>query len=287
MLVVRPQSPVTPDVAKVVPLPIEIYEYIIDHLLYSPETLCACALVCHAFTQRAQKLLFTFICFTRQTNVFKPTMFTKPYVWPAVRFVQTLSHFPHLARHVKALVISVEDRADNAVHQILPQLDNLEELVLEGNTRRNSVDFRRKLGHDLRVGILERCSSERLVVIYLVYVKNVPLCLLSLAPRLESLALQSVSFAPELDHHGTVGGVLYLHKKIKERRPPSRLREVYVKSTTSEEWRTLYPWLEHVHLELTHIKSLELHIDFETLEKWSSKRVSRRYRTSYAGVQQR
>ena len=52
-------------------------------------------------------------------------------------------------------------------------------------------------------------------------------------------------------------------RKIKERRPPARLREVYVKSTTSEEWRTLYPWLEHVHLELTHIKTLELHIDFE------------------------
>ena len=178
--------------SKVVTLPIEIYEYIIDHLLYSPETLCACALVYYAFTQRAQKLLFTFICLTRQTNVFKPTMFTKPYVWPAVRFVQTVSHFPHLARHVKALIISVEDpfelycndlswtRADNAVHQIFPQLDNLEELVLEGNTRGNCVDFRRKLGHDLRVGILERCSSERLVVIYLVYVKNVPLCLLSL-----------------------------------------------------------------------------------------------------------
>ena len=75
--------------------------------------------------------------------------------------------------------------------------------------------------------------------------------------------MQRVSFAPELDHHGIIGGVLYLHKKIKERRPPARLREVYVKSTTSEEWRTLYPWLEHVHLELTHIKTLELHIDFE------------------------
>jgi hypothetical protein len=103
------------------------------------------------------------------------------------------------------------------------------------------------------------------MMIYLVHVKNVPLCLLGLATRLESLALQGVSFAPELDYDVTVGGALSfkLHKQIKERRPPARLREVYVKSTTSEEWRTLYPWLEHVHLDLTHIKTLELHIDFK------------------------
>jgi len=207
--------------------------------------------------------------------VFKPTLFTRSYAWPAVRFLQTLSLSPHLARYVKALIIGVEDplelyyedlswtRADNALHQILPQLDNVEELVLEGNTLGSCVNFRRKLGHDLRAGILERCSSERLVVIYLVHLKNVPLCLLSLAPRLESLALQSVSFAPELDHHAIAGGPLSSHNNIKERRPPARLKAVYVRSTTSKQWRTLYPWLEHVHLDLTHIKTLELHIDFK------------------------
>lgn len=48
--------------------------------------------------------------------------------------------------------------------------------------------------------ILERCSFERLVTIYLTHVRNVPLCLLGLAPWLESLALKSVSFVPESDH---------------------------------------------------------------------------------------
>jgi len=146
-------------------------------------------------------------------------------------------------------------------------IDNVEELVLEGNTLGSCVNFRRKLGHDLRAGILERCSSERLAVIYLVHLKNVPLCLLSLAPRLESLALQSVSFAPELDHHAIAGGPPSSHNNIKERRLPARLKAVYVRSTTSKQWRTLYPWLEHVHLDLTHIKTLELHIDFKDARK--------------------
>lgn len=110
MLVVHPQNPANPDEPKVVPLPIEIYEdIIVSTRLYSPETLRACALVCHLFAQRAQKLLFSYICLIRPTNVFIPAVFIRSCIWASVRFLETLFSFPHFARYVKALIIHIEN----------------------------------------------------------------------------------------------------------------------------------------------------------------------------------
>ena len=268
----NPQSPsAIPDGSKVVPLPTEIYESILDELAESPETLRACALVCHLFAQRAQKLLFSSIFLTRPTKVFKRALGIRSYVWPSMRFLQIISSSPLLAGHVKSLIISDTAhlqfyreelswiRSDNTVHQILPRLTNLKELGFEGNFRGSGLNFR-KWGDNLRVGILEQCSSERLVVIRLTCVRNVPLSLLGLAPRLETLVLKKVLFLPDF----TAEEVFYLQRyaKLKERSPPARLKHLSVTMTISEEWRTIYPWLAS-HLDLMHIKTLDLHIDFE------------------------
>ena len=270
----HPQSPrATPEGSKVVQLPTEIYESILDELIESPETLCACALVCHLFAQQAQKLLFSSISLTHPAKVFKPALGIRLFVWPSMRFLQIISSSPHLAGYVKTLGISDEApiqfyreecswiRSDNAVHQILPRLVNLEELDLEGNPRGMSLNFR-KWGDDLRAGILERCSSERLVAIHLAHVRNVPLNILILAPRLETLGLKKVRFVPEFDHY-TVGEVFDLQQyTTKEKSPPARLERVSVTLMRCEEWRTFYPWLVS-HLDLTHLRLLELHVDFD------------------------
>ena len=178
-----------------------------------------------------------------------------------MRFHQILSSSPHLAGYVKSLVISDEAnlhfyreelswiRSDNTLHRILPQLVNLEELELEGNPRGSSLNFR-KWGDSLRAGILERCSSERLVTLHLAHVRNIPLSLLALAPRLETLMVRRALFVP--DDHDT---------KLKER-SPTQLKHFSVILMKSEEWYTFYLWLAS-HLDLTYIKTLELIIDFE------------------------
>jgi len=245
-----------------VSLPIEVYESILDELSESPETLRACALVSHLFAQRAQKLLFSYVSLTRPTKVFKAALGIRSHVWPSMRFHHILSSSPHLAGYVKSLVISDEAtlhfyreelswiRSDNMLHRILPQLVNLEELKLEGNPRGSSLNFR-KWGDSLRAGILERCSSERLVTLHLAHVRNIPLSLLALAPRLETLWLKRALFVP--DDHDT---------KLKEKSPPAQLKHFSVIWMRSEEWHTFYPWLAS-HLDLTYIKILELNIDFE------------------------
>jgi hypothetical protein len=191
-----------------------------------------------------------------------------------MRFLQIISSSPHLAGYVKTLGVSDEAplqfyreerswiRSDNTVHQILPRLANLEELRLEGNPRGIGLNFR-KWGDGLRAGILERCSSERLVTIHLAHLRNVPRNLLVLAPRLETLGLKKVLFVPEFDRY-TVGEVFDLQQYTtpKERVPPARLKHVSVTWMRCEEWRTFYPWLAS-HLDLTHIKLLLLHVDFE------------------------
>jgi hypothetical protein len=272
MLDPNPLSPsAIPDGSKTVPLPTEIYESILDELAESPETLRACALVCHLFAQRAQKLLFSSICLTRPTKVFKRALGIRSYVWPSMWFLQIISSSPCLTGHVKSLIVSDTAhlqfyreelswiRSDNTVHQILPRLTNLKELGLEGNFRGSGLNFR-KWGDNLRVGILEQCSSERLVVIRLTCVRNVPLSLLGLAPGLETLVLKKVLFLPDF----TAEEVFYLQRyaKLKERSPPARLKHLSVTMTISDEWRTIYPWLAS-HLDLTHIKILDLYIDFE------------------------
>jgi len=272
MLDPNPQSPgAIPDGLKVVPLPTEIYESILDELAESPETLRACALVCHLFAQRAQKLLFSSICLTGPTKVFNRALGIRSYVWPSMRFLQIISSSPRLAEHVKSLIVTDTAhlqfyreelswiRSDNMVHQILPRLTNLKELGLEGNFRGSSLNFR-KCGDNLRMRILEQCSSERLVGIRLTCVRNVPLSLLGLAPRLETLVLTKVLFVP--DFAAEEVSHLQRYAELKEKSPPARLKHFSVKLTTSEEWRTIYPWLAS-HLDLTHIKTLDLHIDFE------------------------
>ncbi|KIM36668.1 hypothetical protein M413DRAFT_449017 [Hebeloma cylindrosporum] len=273
MVIPHPQRPSdTADGSEVVPLPTEIYESILDELSDSPKTLCACALVCHLFAQRAQQLLFSSICLKRPTKVYKPDLGIRSYVWPSMRFLQIISSSPHLAGYVKSLIVSDQDdlrkyyreelswiRSDKAVHQILPRLDNLKELGLKGNIRGGRLNCR-KWGDSLRAGILGRCSSESLVAINLVHVRNVPLSFLSLAPRLEKLELQSVLFVPEFNH-STAGEVFDL-QKVEGRSPTVRLQHLAVTWSSSDEWHTFYPWLVSLQ-SLTHIKTLDLHVNFE------------------------
>ena len=267
----------TTDGSNLISFPTEIYESILDELVESPETLLACALVSRLFAQLAQKLLFSCICLKRPTRVANPALGEEPYVRPSIGFFRALSSSPHLAGYVKSLIVSdanqfqrhytyrenrswIRSSSDNAVHQILPLLGNLEELGLAGNAR-DSLDFL-AWGNDLRIGIMEQCSSDRLVKIRLAYVRNIPLSLLGLAPRLETLRLKNVLFISDLDHT-TFGKAsdLQEYMKLKERHPPARLKHVSVTSTHAEDWSAWYPWLAS-HLDLTSIKTLNLNIDF-------------------------
>ena len=265
----------TTDGSNFISFPTEIYEFILDELVESPETLRSCALVSRLFAQLSQKLLFSCICLKRPTQVLNPAPGDESYVRPSIGFFRVLSSSPHLARYVKSLIVSdadpfrhpntyrenrswIRSTSDNAVHQILPLLA-LEELGLAGNVQ-DSLDFL-AWGNDLRMGILEQCSSDRLVNIRLAFVRNVPLSLLGLAPRLETLKLKSVLFISDSDH--TTFGRAF---DLQERHPPARLKHVSVTSTNAEEWSAWYPWLAS-HLDLTHIKTLELHIDFYDVEE--------------------
>ena len=146
--------------------------------------------------------------------------------------------------------------------QILPLLANLEELCLAGNALQKPLDFL-AWRNDLRMGPLEQCSSDRLVKIRLAYVRNVPLNLVGLAPRLETLGLKRVSFISDLDHNTVRWAfVLQEYMKLEQKSPLARLKHVSVTSTSFEEWRTCYPWLAS-RLDLSHIKTLELNIMFD------------------------
>jgi hypothetical protein len=273
----------TTDGSNLIFFPTEIYESILDELVEWPETLRACALVSRLFAQLAQKLLFSCICLKRPTKVVNPALGEESYVRPSIGFFRTLSSSPHLAGYVKSLIVSdadsfrqhytyrenrswIRSSSDHAVHQILPLLANLEELGLAGNARDSRLDFL-AWGNDLRIGILEQCSSDRLVTIRLAYIRNVPLSLLGLAPRLETLRLKNVLFISDVDHT-TFGRPLYLQENMKlmERHTPARLKHVSVTSSHAEEWCACYPWLAS-HLDLTHIKTLELNIDFDDAEE--------------------
>jgi len=266
----------TTDGSNLISLPTEIYETILDELVEWPQTLRACALVSHLFAQLAQKLLFSCICFKSLSKVVNPAVGDKSYVQPSIRFFQILSSSPHLAGYVKSLIVTdadlfkhyyayhenIRSSSDNAVPQILPLLANLEELGLAGTVLREHHLGFLAWQNDLRMGILEQCSSDRLVKIRLAYVRNVPLNLIGLAPRLETLGLRDVSFISDLDHD-TVRRAFDLQEymKLRQRSPPARLKHVSVTSMSFEEWRICYLWLAP-HLDLTQIKTLELHIEF-------------------------
>jgi hypothetical protein len=270
----------TTDGSNLISFPTEIYESILNELVEWPQTLRACALVSHLFAYLAQKLLFSCIFFKRPSKVVNPAVGDESYVRPSIRFFQILSSSPHLVGYVKSLIVSDADlfRHDytsrvnrswihsSAVPQILPLLANLEELGLAGNAGEKRLDFL-AWPNDLRMGILEQCSSDRLVKIRLAYVRNVPLNLVSLAPRLETLGLKRVSFISDSDHN-TVRRAFDLqdYMKLKQRSPPARLKHVSVMSTSFEEWRTCYPWLAS-RLDLTHIQTLELNIEFDEAEE--------------------
>lgn len=76
-----------------------------------------------------------------------------------------------------------------------------------------------------------------------------------------------MSFILDSDHTTAGRGFdLQDYIKVKERYPPARLKDVSVTSMSSEEWRTYYPWLAS-RLDLTHIETLELNIDFGDAEE--------------------
>ena len=142
------------------------------------------------------------------------------------------SPLPPILGSVKSLIVVTIDQStssDNAVQQILSLLANLEELGLAGDTRDSKLAFL-DWGNDLRMGILELCSSDRLVKICLVHV-SFPLSALGLAPRLETLKLRHVLFISdsELDHRTYGSGFGFEFRWYimrKEKHPPARLKHV-------------------------------------------------------------
>jgi hypothetical protein len=193
--------------------------------------------------------------------------------------LQTLSSSPHLARYVRSLNISdvkSYDKepswidSDDAVHKIVTLLADLEALSLGCTTGGIHLNFL-EWGHDLRRAISKRCSSERLVAIHLAHLRCVPLRLLGLAPQLEELRLTGVFFAPELDR--SIFHLAYTSQddvKLKERLPRARLKHLSLTSTISGEWRTFYYLLDHVQLDLTHLKALKIHVNFSNREDVSA-----------------
>jgi len=263
----------TTDGADLSSFPAEIYESIIDQLADSPNALRRCALVCRLFAQRAQMLFFSYISLERPT---KPTR-SRSHLWPSMRFLQLLSTSSHLAGYVKSLKISDEDPLqvyreelswickDQAVPQILPLLVNVEKLQLSGTPRGSSLDVR-TWGDNLYMGIMERCASEGLVALNLLRVRNIPLSVLGLAPRLQTLELTQVFFAPEFNDRASVGESSTPEEQ-KKSHPPARLEFLSVASTCHE-WRTFY---HHVHLDLAHIKDLTFQIEFEDVTEEEAK----------------
>ncbi|KAF8970397.1 hypothetical protein BDZ97DRAFT_91858 [Flammula alnicola] len=260
-----PSDPLPPEIPcdrKVVSLPPELYEAIIDHI-DDYVSLQNCALVCHLFALRCQKALFHSIRLGRPVRNFKNNIVSTQH--PSQRFLEIISNFPHLCGYVKELEITDGARLnfyreelswirkDRALHDILPKLDSLGALCIAGNPTGNRLNFR-AWNPDLKLAILLKChsSASSLTKIALTRVRNIPVTLFSHAPALESLYLFKAIFVPA--EFPTVERACH--------RP--KLKELYITTTTHNEWSSIYPWLldEDHSLDLTSLTSLSLHVDF-------------------------
>lgn len=247
-------------------LPPELCEAIIDQI---PTRDCLslqnCALVCHLFALRAQRILFKSIILSRPHKGFRWNVLSLRH--PSRRFFMLINGSPHLQNYVEDLEIADNAhlsfyreelswiRQDMALPIIISKLDNLRHLSISGNHTGNRLNFN-AWTEALKSAILKKCQSSLLTKISLTYVRNVPISIFLQAPALESVHLFKSVFI--------VDGVLPVSSQVY--RP--KLREFTYTATTYYEWTSFYPWLLNYDggIDLTFLTYLSLHVDFSVHE---------------------
>lgn len=246
-------------------LPPELYEAIIDHLDDDNNTLKQCALVSHFFAHRCQQLLFKSVTLARPFKQFEGNIVSKN--WPSQNLYRILVSSPHLSQLIQELEITDGTlmnfyreemswiRKDSDVTRILPLLDKLQALLIAGNHMGSRLNFR-AWKSPLKFAILRKAPS--LSTIYLAYIRNVPWMIFKSVPSLKSLALYQVSFVPD------DATVLPVDPELDADSKQAKLETLHIKTTSREEWRSLYLWLQidNGSFDLDHLIDLTLDIDF-------------------------
>jgi hypothetical protein len=244
-------------------LPPELCEAIIDQIPTQDRlALQNCALVCHLFALRAQRILFKSITLSRPHKGFRWNVLSLRH--PSRRFFTLLNGSPHLGTYVEELEIADNAhlsfyreelswiRQDMALPIIISKLDNLRHLSISGIHTGNRLNFN-AWTEALKSALLKRCQSPLLTKISLKYVRNVPISIFLQAPALESVDLFKSVFI--------VDGVLPVSSQAYK----PKLREFTYTATTYYEWTSFYPWLlndDGGGLDLTFLTYLSLHVDF-------------------------
>ncbi|KDR76494.1 hypothetical protein GALMADRAFT_139422 [Galerina marginata CBS 339.88] len=243
-------------------LPPELLEIIIGHV--EAESLKVCALVCRGFAHHCQKRLFKRITLERPFQSVKRDTVHK--VWPAQRFYEVLSKSPNLCKLVEELEISDAAfkslyreelswiRKDSNLSKILPILNNLKGLIIQGNDIGSGLDFR-AWEPELKLAIWRKCQS--LSKISLVFMRNVPLTLLKFAPSLKTLSLYQILFIPD-------DSTLSSAAEPTTPAIQAQLKSLNIWTISNDEWTSLHPWLlfESRSVDLSHLVRLNLHVGF-------------------------
>ncbi|KAF8191154.1 hypothetical protein BJ912DRAFT_304191 [Pholiota molesta] len=178
-----------------------------------------CALVCHLFALRAQRILFKSITLSRPHKGFRWNVLSLRH--PSRRFFTLLNGSPHLGTYVEELEIADNAhlsfyreelswiRQDMALPIIVAKLDNLRHLSISGNHTGNRLNFN-AWTEALKSALLKRCQSPLLTKISLKYVRNVPISIFLQAPALESVDLFKSVFI--VDGVLSVSGQVYKPK---------------------------------------------------------------------------
>ncbi|KAF8906827.1 hypothetical protein CPB84DRAFT_367498 [Gymnopilus junonius] len=254
-------------------LPPELYEAILDHLGGDSTALRTCALVSRLFARKCQQLLFRSITLGRPFKQFEGSIVSKN--WPSKNLYQTFSSSPHLGRLIEEFEISDATlmnfyreelswiRKDLDVARILPLLGNLQALVITGNYMGSRLNFR-AWKPELKFAILRKTPS--ISTIYLAYIRNVPWMILKSIPSLKSLYLYQVSFV------ANDATVLPVSAELDADSKQAELETLHIKTTSREEWRSLYLWLQidNGSFDLDHLTDLTLDVDFVIEEPQTS-----------------
>ncbi|KDR76502.1 hypothetical protein GALMADRAFT_448832 [Galerina marginata CBS 339.88] len=245
-------------------LPPELFEVIIDHLEVESSSLKVCSLVCRVFAHHCQKRLFKHISLGRPFQSFKQDIVSK--VWPTQRLYEVLSKSPNLCKLVEELEISDAGiksfyreelswiRKDSNLSHILPMLNNLKELGIQGNNMGSRLNFR-AWTPELKLAIWRKCQT--ISKISLGFMRNVPLALMRFSPSLKALTFFKILFIPD-DATFSSAAEPTTHAIRAE------LRSLSISTTSNDEWISLYPWLllECGNPDLSHLVNLDLHVDF-------------------------
>ena len=250
-------------------LPPELYEAVIDQLDGDSDALGRCSLVSRFFARKCQQLLFKSITLGRPFKQFEGDIVSRN--WPSQKLHQILASSPHLSHLIRQLEISDATamnfyreelswiRRDSDVARVLPLLQNLESLVIAGNHLGSRMNFR-AWKRELKFAVLLKAST--VTSISLAYVRNVPWMIFKSVPALKTLHLYQVSFVPN------DATILPIDRELDANSTQARLETLHIKTTSREEWRSLYLWLQidDGSFCFDHIVDLSLDIDFVAQE---------------------